>query len=130
MRDGRDVSIFACGQMVYEGLLACDALKKDGISARLINMHTPKPIDRDTVIKAARETGAIVTAEEHTVLGGFGSAIAEIVTADEPVPVRMVGIQDKFGVSGEPDELFSHFGLTANHIAKAAKEALKLKKKK
>ena len=129
MREGSDVAIFACGQMVHEGLLACDALKKDGISARLINMHTPKPIDRDAVIRAAKDTGAIVTAEEHTVLGGFGSAIAEVVAAETPVPVKMVGVQDRFGVSGEPDELFSHFGLTAAHIAKAAKEAIKLKKK-
>jgi transketolase len=128
LRDGEDVAIFACGQMVYESLVACDMLKEDGISARLVNMHTPKPIDRDAIIKAARETGAIVTAEEHTTLGGFGSAVAEVVAESAPVPVKMVGVRDSFGISGSPDELFEHFGLTPAHIAKAAREAIKLKK--
>jgi len=127
MREGKDLAIFACGQMVYEAMLACDALAKEGIKARLVNMHTPKPIDRDAIIKAAMETGAIVTCEEHTVLGGFGSAIAEVVVENRPVPVKMVGVRDKFGVSGEPDELFRHFGLTSGDIVKAAHEAIKMK---
>ena len=92
-----------------------------------MNMHTPKPIDRDAILKAARETGAIVTAEEHAVFGGLGSAIAEVVSGECPVPVKMVGVKDRFGVSGEPDELFEYFGLKAKHIVAAAKEAIKLK---
>jgi transketolase len=128
LREGKDVAIFACGQMVYEALLACDELNKDGIKARVINMHTPKPIDSDAIIKAARETRAIVTCEEHTVMGGFGSAIAEVVVQNCPVPVKMVGVKDKFGVSGEPAELFKYFGLTSKDIVKAAKEAIALKK--
>jgi len=128
LREGKDVAIFACGQMVSEGAKACDILEKEGIKARLVNMHTVKPIDRLAIIKAAKETGAIVTAEEHTVMGGFGSAIAEVVSGEWPVPVRMVGVKDRFGQSGEPDELFKYFGLTADDIVKAAKEAILLKK--
>lgn len=127
LREGEDLTIFACGQMVHEAIRACDILSKDGIGARLVNMHTPKPIDKDAVLKAALETGAIVTAEEHTLAGGFGSAIAEIVVQAKPVPVRMVGVRNRFGVSGEPDELFKYFGLTAEDIVKAAKEALSRK---
>ncbi|MDP3804131.1 MAG: transketolase family protein [Candidatus Omnitrophota bacterium] len=128
LREGRDLAIFACGHMVHEALLACDILEKEGIKARLINLHTPKPIDKDAIIKAARDTGAIVTAEEHTLSGGFGSAIAEVVVQNHPVPIKMVGIQDRFGASGEPDELFEYFGLTAKDIVKAAKNALAMKK--
>lgn len=128
MRDGKDVTIFSCGQMVYEGMLACDMLEKDGISARLVNMHTPKPIDRDAVLNAARQTGAIVTAEEHTTFGGFGGAIAEVVIQEYPVPLKMVGVKNRFGASGEPAELFTFFNLTAKDIAKAAKDAIMMKK--
>lgn len=127
MREGKDVTIFACGQMVSEALAAAEPLKTEGISARVVNMHTPKPIDKDAIIKAARETGAIVTAEEHTVLGGLGGAIAEVVVQNKPVPVKMVGVMDRFGVSGEPDELFGHFGLKAKNIMQAAKEAVLMK---
>lgn len=129
MRDGSDVTLFACGQMVYEALLACDMLAKDGIKARVVNLHTPKPIDRECILKAARETGAIVTAEEHTTTGGFGSAIAEVVIQECPVPLKMIGVQDRFGVSGEPDELFKYFNLTAKDIAAAAKAAIAMKRK-
>jgi len=128
LREGKDVTIFACGQMVYEAMLACDILEKDGIKARLVNMHTPKPIDIDAIIKSARETGAVVTAEEHTIAGGFGSAIAEVVIQTNPVPLKMVGVRDRFGVSGEPDELFEYFGLSAKNIVKAAREALQMKR--
>lgn len=128
IREGKDLAIFACGQMVYESMLACDMLEKEGISSRLVNMHTPKPIDKNAIIKAARETGAIVTAEEHTVMGGLGSAIAEVVSENCPVPVKFVGVRDKFGVSGEPDELFEHFGLKAKNIVSAAKAAIAMKR--
>lgn len=127
LREGNDITIFACGQMVYEAMLACDELKREGISARLINLHTPKPIDRDTIIRAARETGAIVTVEEHTVLGGMGSAIAEVVVQAHPVPIKMVGVKDRFGVSGDPEQLFEYFGLTPKNIVIAAREALQMK---
>lgn len=129
MRKGKDLTIVACGQMVYEAMLACDELEKEGISARLINVHTPKPLDKDEMIRAAYETGAIVTAEEHTVLGGLGSAIAEVVSQAKPVPIKMVGVQDRFGVSGDPDKLFEYFGLTPKNIVAAAKEALAMKGK-
>lgn len=128
LKDGKDVSIFACGQMVYEAMIACDELKKDGIDARLINLHTPKPIDKECIIKCARETGAIVTAEEHTIAGGMGSAISEVVIENCPVPIKFVGIRDRFGLSGEPDELFEYFGLKAKNIVKAAKEAIAIKR--
>lgn len=127
LREGNDITIFACGQMVYEAMLACDELKREGISARLINLHTPKPIDRDAIIRAARETGAMVTVEEHTVLGGMGSAIAEVVAQTHPVPIKMVGIKDRFGVSGDPEQLFEYFGLTPKNIVIAAREALQMK---
>ena len=128
LKNGKDVTIFACGQMVYESLVACDSLAAEGIDARLINMHTPKPIDKDCIVKAAKETGAIVTAEEHTIAGGFGSAIAEVVAESCPVPIKFVGVRDKFGVSGEPEELFEHFGLKAKNIVQAAKDAIAMKR--
>ena len=128
IKDGKDVSIFACGQMVHEALKASAMLKKDKIDARVINLHTPKPIDKGIIIKAAKETGAIVSAEEHTIYGGFGSAIAEVLIENCPVSMRMVGIKDSFGESGEPEELFEHFEITAKDIVKAAKAALRAKK--
>jgi transketolase len=128
IKPGKDVTIFACGQMVYESLVACEMLSKDGIDARLINIHTPKPIDEDCIIKAAKETGAVVTAEEHTIAGGLGSAISEVLVENCPVPVKFVGVRDRFGQSGEPEELFEHFGLKAKHIAAAAKAAIAMKR--
>jgi transketolase len=128
MKDGKDVTIFACGQMVYESLTACEILGKDGIDARLVNMHTPKPIDKDCIIKAAEETGAIVTAEEHTIAGGLGSAISEVLVEKCPVPVKFVGVRDRFGQSGEPEELFEHFGLKAENIVRAVKDAIAMKR--
>ena len=127
LADGGDVTLIATGLMVGEALAARELLKKDGIDARVINIHTIKPIDRDIIIKAARETGAIVTAEEHYIMGGLGSAVCEVVCAEAPAPVRIVGT-DRFGASGKPAELFAEYGLTAANIADKAKEAVKLKK--
>ncbi|HDQ92522.1 MAG TPA: transketolase family protein, partial [Synergistetes bacterium] len=127
-RDGKDVSLIACGQMVYESLVAAGILAKKGISARVINCHTVKPLDRETIFAAARETGAIVTAEEHQVMGGFGSAIAEAVSQNCPVPMRMIGIQDTFGQSGDPEELMKAYELTGQDIAKAALDVIAMKK--
>lgn len=100
-RDGEDVSIIACGVMVYQALMAAEKLAGEGISAQVINCHTVKPIDKETILAAARKTGAVVTAEEHQVMGGFGSAVTEVISQNYPVPVKMVGIQDSFGESGK-----------------------------
>ncbi|MFC1564409.1 transketolase family protein [candidate division KSB1 bacterium] len=126
-RDGGDLTIFACGVMVYEALEAADELQKDNIDARVINLHTVKPIDREIIIKAAIETGAIVTAEEHQVYGGFGSAVAEVVVWNHPVPMEFVAVEDRFGVSGDPDQLMEKFGLKSNNIVEKAYKVLKRK---
>jgi len=128
MTDGSDVTIIGTGIMVQEALKAQEELKRRGISARLVNLHTVKPIDKDEIIMAAKETGAIVTAEEHTVVGGMGSAVAEVLAENYPVPMRMVGMKDRFGESGDALELMKYFGLTSEGIVKAALEVLKLKK--
>ncbi|MBQ5840726.1 MAG: transketolase family protein [Clostridia bacterium] len=125
---GNDVTIIATGLMVHEALTAAETLKAEGISARVINMATIKPIDKDCILKAAAETGAIVTAEEHTVIGGLGSAVAEVVCETTPVPVVRVGVNDVFGQSGPAAELLKVYGLTAENIVAKAKEALALKK--
>lgn len=127
LKDGKDVTIIACGTEVYEALCAAEALKKENISARVINLHTIKPIDRDIIIKAAKETGAVVTAEEHTVIGGMGSAVSEVLAQTFPVPMEFIGVQDRFGESGDPKELFKLFGLTSDDIVKAAKKAVSRK---
>lgn len=122
--DGNDVSIIACGLMVQEAVKASALLKKDGIGARVIDMHTIKPIDQEIIVKAAKETGAIVTAEEHNIIGGLGSAVAEVVTKECSVPMEFVGVEDVFGHSGEPFELLKHFGLTAENIAANARKVI------
>lgn len=126
--DGEDVAIIATGLMVSMAMEAVELLKEDGINARVINIHTIKPIDADIIVKAARETGAIVTAEEHSVIGGLGSAVAEVLCEKCPVPMLRVGVEDKFGKSGQVPELLKEYGLTAENIAKKAKEAIILKK--
>lgn len=128
LRDGKDLTIIATGLMVGEARKAADILEAKGISARVINMHTIKPIDKDIICKAAKETGVIVTAEEHSVIGGLGSAVAEVVTECCPVPVIKVGVNDVFGHSGPAVDLLKEFGLCAENIAKKAEEALSLKK--
>ena len=125
IKDGRDVSIIATGIMVNEAVLAAENLKKDGIDARIIDIHTIKPIDEDIIIKAAKETGAIVTAEEHSVIGGLGSAVAEVIVKNQPVRMSMVGQQDTYGESGKPDELKKKYGMTYEDIEKSVKNLLK-----
>jgi transketolase len=127
LKDGTDVSIIANGLMVQYALEAAKLLEDEGINARVIDIHTIKPIDRDIIVKAAKETGCIVTAEEHTIVGGFGSAVAEVVCSEYPVPMKMVGIEDKFGKSGNPYELFEMYGLTAKNIAEKSKEAMQMR---
>lgn len=129
-RDGRDVTIIICGHSLYEAELAKEKLKVEGIDARIINLHTPKPLDKDLILKAARETGALVTVEEHTVFGGMGSAVCEFISGMHPVPIKMVGIKDRFGESGAPLELLKHFNLMTEDIVKAAHEVLKAKKQR
>ena len=128
LRDGKDVSIIATGLMVDEAMKAYDLLKAEGISARVINMATIKPLDSEAVIAAAKETGAIVTAEEHSVIGGLGSAVSETVCENCPVPVLKLGVYDKFGFSGPAGKLLDMFGLRAENIVEKVKEAIALKK--
>ncbi len=128
MADGSDVTIVATGIEVAEALSARELLAADGISARVVNIHTIKPLDTELVLKCAEETGAIVTAEEHTIIGGLGEAVAACTAEDRPVPVLRVGINDVFGRSGPAKELISYFGLDASAIAAKAKKAVALKK--
>lgn len=128
LRDGGDVTIIATGLMVNEALEAHELLKGEGINAAVINMHTIKPLDTEIVLKAAKETGAIVTAEEHSVIGGLGSAVSEYLGEVCPVPVLKLGVNDTFGHSGPAAKLLDEFGLRAANIAEKAKAALQLKK--
>jgi transketolase len=127
LKKGNDAAIIATGHMVWEALQAAYDLEKEGIEARVISIHTIKPIDQEIIIKAARETGFIVTAEEHQVSGGFGSAVAEVVVKNYPVPMDFVGINDTFGESGKPEELMIKYGLTAKNIMDRVKQILKKK---
>ena len=120
LREGKDLTIIATGIMVNEAMIAAEELAAKGIDARVIDMHTIKPLDEEIIVKAASETGAIVTAEEHSVIGGLGSAVAEVVVKKCPVKMAMVGQQDTFGESGKPDELKAKYGMTAADIVAAA----------
>ncbi len=125
---GSDVTFVATGLMVAMAMEAAEMLEAEGIKARVINIHTIKPLDRDIVIKAAKETGAIVTAEEHNIIGGLGSAVAEVVGEECPVPVLRVGVKDKFGKSGSVPALLEEYGLTPKALCENAKKAIALKK--
>jgi transketolase len=121
LKEGNDVAIIANGLLTYEAILAGEELEKLGIHARIINMATIKPLDEEIIVKAAEETGAIVTAEEHTVIGGLGSAVAEVLAQKCPTKMKIVGVQDTFGESGKPGELLAKYGLTAEDLVKAVK---------
>lgn len=125
IRDGRDVTLIGCGTMLYETLKAADQLISEGVDARVILIHTVKPLDKDAIIRAARETKGIVTAEEHSVYGGIGSAVCEVLAENHPAPVRRIGVRDTFGESGDERDLMQKYGLTAAHIADAARDILK-----
>lgn len=127
--EGSDLTIIACGVMVYEALRAHEELAQRGISARVVDLHTPKPIDRELILRCARETGAIVTAEEHQVNGGLGGAVAEVVVQNHPVPMELVAVHDRFGQSGKPAELMDAFGLRARDIVAAADKVIARKKR-
>jgi len=124
MQEGSDLTIFATGHMVWGALQAAQELEKKGVSSEVINIHTIKPIDEQAIIKSAKKTKAIVTAEEHQIMGGFGSAVAEVLVQNYPVPLEMIGIKDTFGESGEPDELMDKYGLRAKNIVAACKKVL------
>ena len=124
LRDGRDVTIVACGVEVARALEAAEFLAARKISARVINMPTIKPIDAQILAEASAETGCMVTAEDHNILGGLGGAVAESIAQTQPCPIEFIGVRDQFGQSGEPEELAEHYGLTAPHIAAAAQRAL------
>ena len=127
--DGKDVAVIACGQMVYRALIAAKELESHKISVRVINCHTIKPLDKDTILKAAEECGAIVTVEEHQIHGGLGSAVAEVVSQNFPVPIKIIGVENRFGESGEPNELLEKFGLTKEAIIKGVTHVLRMKGK-
>lgn len=124
LREGTDVTIIATGIMVSLAMEAAEILKKEGLEARVINMHTIKPIDKDIILEAARETRAIVTAEEHNIIGGLGSAVAEVLVESYPTVMERIGVMDTFGESGNGDELLKKYGLTAENIAVAARKAI------
>ena len=128
VREGTDVTIMATGTMLYMAIEAAEKLAEEGISARVTNVHTIKPIDKDDIIEAAKTTGCIVTAEEHNILGGLGSAVAEVVCENCPVPVLRVGVEDKFGKSGKVPALLEAYGLTTENIVAKAKAAIAAKK--
>ena len=127
LTEGNDVTIVATGIMVDEALSAENMLKAEGISARVINIHTLKPIDSEILINAAKETGAIVTVEEHNIIGGLGSAVSEVISEEKLVPVIRVGVKDTFGESGKPEELLKAYGLKDVNIVDAVKKAINLK---
>ena len=128
LREGADAAIIACGHMVFESLNAAEKLSREGIEARVINMHTVKPADKEMIIKAAKETGAIVTAEDHQANGGLGGAVAEILACGCPAPVEMVAVRDTFGESGTGEELLEKYGLKDVDIVNAVKKAVSRKK--
>ncbi len=128
LRSGKDVALIACGSMVYESLVAAERLKKIGIDATVVNSHTIKPIDEKTIVAVAKKTGAVVSAEEHQINGGLGSAVSEVLSKNFPVPQEFVGIRDTFGESGEPEELMKKYHITSEDIVLAAKKVVKRKK--
>ncbi len=121
---GVDLTIIATGSMTYQALVAAEKLYKQGIDAEVIHCPTIKPLDAATILKSVKKTGAVITAEEHQITGGLGGAIAEFLVEHHPVPMKRIGVKDRFGESGTPEELLEHFGLTAKHIALAAHQLL------
>ncbi|MFN5913586.1 MAG: transketolase family protein [Chitinophagaceae bacterium] len=127
LSEGSDVSLFACGHLVWLAIEAAKLLKEKGIHADVINMHTIKPIDKEAILRSITKTGCAVTAEEHNVIGGLGDSIAQVAASSRPIPIEMIGTQDTFGESGKPVELLKKYGLDAEHIAAAAEKAISRK---
>lgn len=129
MDGGGDIALFACGIMVPEAMKAAESLGKKGVKASVIDVHTVKPVDQETVVKYAKACGAAVSAEEHNVIGGMGSAVSEVLTDQYPIPLKRVGVMDTFGESGEAQELLNKYGLTAARIEEAAQQAIAMKRR-
>jgi transketolase len=127
-REGSDVAIVACGILVYNALVAADRLARSGIECRVVNNHTVKPMDEVAILDAARTCGAVVTVEEHQRQAGMGSRVAEILAENEPTPIEFVGVEDRFGQSGDPAELIEHYGMGAGAIEEAVRRVLRRKK--
>lgn len=127
LAEGTDVTFVATGIMVAMALEAREILAKDGISARVVNIHTIKPLDNNIIVESAEKTGAIVTAEEHSIFGGLGSAVSEVIVSEKPVPVELIGVRDTFGESGTPNDLLQKYGLTTEKMVEAAKKAISKK---
>lgn len=121
LRTGKDVSVFACGAMVYEALAAAEELAGE-VDVEVVNIHTIKPLDKETIMASAKKTKKVVTAEEHSIIGGLGSAIAEALAEELPTKMRRVGMRDRFGETGEPDELLAKYGMTSDEIVKKIRE--------
>ncbi len=121
LREGRDLTIIACGFMLHKALEAAEELASEGIQAEVLNLHTVKPLDREGILASVSKTGKVITCEEHGVFGGVGGAIAELLGEEMPTPLRMIGIRDSFGTSGSVEDLVEHFGLTSRHIAQTAR---------
>jgi transketolase len=128
LNPGSDVSIFATGHLVWEALQACEILEKKGISAEIINIHTIKPLDEKAVLESVKKTGCVVTAEEHSIYGGLGDSIAQVLTRNYPAPQEYVAVNDVFGESGKPDELMKKYNIDAEAVVKAAEKAIERKK--
>lgn len=122
--DAPKIAIFATGHLLYQALVAAGQLEGEGVAVTVTNVHTIKPLDRETILREARAAGAVVTVEEHQIAGGFGSAIAELLAAECPLPIEFIGVHDKFGQSGEPKELIEHYGMGVSHIVAAVKRGL------
>jgi len=128
-REGKDVAIIGCGPLLYNAMLAAEELSKEGIDVMVVNNHTIKPMDTETIINAAKTCGAVVTVEDHQIMGGMGSAVAEVLAQNYPVPIEFIGMRDRFGESGEPNELIEAFGMGKNAIKETIKKVLQRKNK-
>lgn len=124
MREGKDITIIATGETVKPAIEASDELKELGIKCRVLNMHTIKPLDEEAIIKAAKETGHIITVEEHSIYGGLGAAVSEVVVQNAPVPMKIVGIKDEAAITGTSKEIFNYYGLSKENLVKLAKELI------
>lgn len=124
MREGKDITIIATGETVKPAIEASDELKELGIKCRVLNMHTIKPLDKEAIIKAAKETGHIITVEEHSIYGGLGAAVSEVVVQNAPVPMKIVGIKDEAAITGTSKEIFNYYGLSKENLVKLAKELI------
>lgn len=124
MREGKDITIIATGETVKPAIEASDELKELGIKCRVLNMHTIKPLDEEAIIKAAKETGNIITVEEHSIYGGLGAAVSEVVVQNAPVPMKIVGIKDEAAITGTSKEIFNYYGLSKENLVKLAKELI------